>query len=137
MSSISFPHPGHGRSASSASAHEPSFYAPPFEANSSFQMNPLSSHPPRTPRTSIVSSSTQVYGSSIYDAKDEAQEEPSVVEEEFDEDGDRAKEAERKIRKEDVWREMFLTSNGRDKAFVRAGYTPSLRGITEASLQRN
>lgn len=37
---------------------------------------------------------------------------------EIDEEEESVKSAERKIRKEEVWREMFLTSNGRDKAFV-------------------
>lgn len=37
---------------------------------------------------------------------------------EIDEEEERVKKAERKVRNEDVWREMFVTSNGRDKAFV-------------------
>jgi hypothetical protein len=82
-------------------------------------MNPLSSHPPRTPRTSVISSSHS-YSTSIYESKDEKQEQLTVEDEELDEAEDQAKEAEYKIRKEEVWREMFLTSNGRDKAFVRS-----------------
>ena len=37
---------------------------------------------------------------------------------ELDEEGDKVKAAEKRILKEEVWREMFLTSNGRDKAFA-------------------
>ena len=37
---------------------------------------------------------------------------------EIDEEEEVVKSAERRIRKEEVWREMFLTSAGRDKAFV-------------------
>lgn len=118
MSSISFPS-GHTSSESSSSTNDSQFYAPSFDANSSFQMNPLSSHPPRTPRTSIISSS-HIYGTSIYESKDETQEQSTVEDEEPDEEEDKVKEAESKIRKEEIWKEMFLTSNGRDKAFVRS-----------------
>lgn len=83
-------------------------------------MNPHSSHPPRTPRTSIISSGSNVYGTSIYDANEVDQEKPHEVEDELeDEEDDKVKALEARVRKEDVWREMLLTSNGRDKAFVR------------------
>jgi hypothetical protein len=85
-------------------------------------MNPLSSHPPRTPRTSIISNNNATgFGGSVYDTKEETEGEnrDAVEESEIDEEEDRVKEAEGRIRKEDVWREMFLTSYGRDKAFVR------------------
>jgi hypothetical protein len=84
-------------------------------------MNPLSSHPPRTPRTSIISttSTAHAYNSSIYETRDEA--DKSVVADEDDGDNEEeAKVVEGKVRREEVWREMFLTSNGRDKAFVRS-----------------
>lgn len=54
----------------------------------------------------------------MYETKEEAGQEDAVEESEIDEEEDRVKEAERRIRKEEVWREMFLTSYGRDKAFV-------------------
>lgn len=38
---------------------------------------------------------------------------------EIDPEEEATKAAERKIPKEQVWREMLLSSNGRDKAFVR------------------
>ena len=38
---------------------------------------------------------------------------------EIDPEEEETKHAERKILKEQVWREMLLSSNGRDKAFVR------------------
>lgn len=117
MSSISFPaeqQPNPG--------HEGNYYSSSFDASSSFQMNPLSSHPPRTPRTSIISSnSTYVYGSSIYETKGETEDAIRAdQDDELDEEQEeKAKVAETRIRKEEIWREMFLTSNGRDKAFVR------------------
>lgn len=115
MSHLSFPSE-HG-AGDSSSAPPNQFYSS-FDANA-FQMNPLSSHPPpRTPRTS-VSSSSHVYGASIYDTKEEPQEPPIDEEDELEEGTEQLKQAELRVRKEDVWREMFLTSNGRDKAFVR------------------
>ena len=82
-------------------------------------MNPLSSHPPRTPRTSIVPNSSSTYSNGKYQSSNEGNQEKVEIEDiEIDEEEESVKSAERKIRKEEVWREMFLTSNGRDKAFV-------------------
>lgn len=81
-------------------------------------MNPLSSHPPRTPRVSVVSSN--VYNLSAYE-KDEISSDLGA-ESIDEEDDERMKEAERRIRHEEIWREIVLTSNGRDKAFVRQLY---------------
>lgn len=61
-----------------------------------------------------------MYGSGIYEEKDELSEAPHADAESIDEEDDtRMKEAQRPVRREEVWREMILTSNGRDKAFVR------------------
>jgi hypothetical protein len=60
-----------------------------------------------------------VYGASIYDTKEVPQEPPIDEEVELEEGTEQLKQAELRVRKEEVWREMFLTSNGRDKAFVR------------------
>jgi hypothetical protein len=46
--------------------------------------------------------------------------------EDDEEDEDQVKEAETRVRKEAVWKEIFLTSNGRDKAFVCHFKTPYL-----------
>lgn len=102
------------------------FYSAEFDTSASFTMNPLSSHPPRTPRTSIISNNSTVrYGGSVYNEKEEAEgaDQDAVEESEIDEEEDRVGEAESKIRKEDVWREMFLTSYGRDKAFKIIQYS--------------
>ncbi|KAF7352932.1 hypothetical protein MVEN_01260500 [Mycena venus] len=115
MSHISFPSE---HAAADSSSHNGGQFYSSFDANSSFQMNPLSSHPPRTPRTSIVTSGSHVYGASIYDTKEEPQEPPIDEEDELEEGTEQLKQAEMRVRKEEVWREMFLTSNGRDKAFV-------------------
>ncbi|KAJ7047529.1 hypothetical protein C8F04DRAFT_1059191 [Mycena alexandri] len=130
MSHLSFPSE-HG-AGDSSSAHPSQFYSS-FDANSSFQMNPLSSHPPRTPRTSI-SSSSHVYGASIYDTKEEPQEPPIDEEDELEEGTEQLKQAELRVRKEDVWREMFLTSNGRDKAFKLIQYSLRVYLLFHTSL---
>ena len=118
MSSISFPDDS---SRPGDSLHADQFYTPSFDS-SSFQMNPLSSHPPRTPRTSMHASSSNHYAPSVYEEKTEVEVkvEVDVDDIELDPEEDRVKALEKRVRKEDVWREMFLTSNGRDKAFVRA-----------------
>ena len=73
MSSINFPsnsdnpdsHSNHRNS-----THQEDFFGSSYNPSSSFQVNPLSHHPPRTPRTSDLSSSalsgSYVYGSEIY-----------------------------------------------------------------------
>lgn len=110
MSSISFPN--HHRTSDS---HEDQFYTPGFDS-SSFQINPLSSHPPRTPRTSIVAnSSSNTYSN---ETNEDIPEKVCIDDIEIDEEEEKVKAAEKRIRKEEVWREMFLTSVGRDKAFV-------------------
>ncbi|KAL1735830.1 hypothetical protein EV714DRAFT_199616 [Schizophyllum commune] len=94
-------------------------------------MNPLSSHPPRTPRTSVISSSTYVYGASVYeDAPSHAMAEKVEVKEEVydpadepDDDDVATAAAAKRVRREDVWREMIITSDGRDKAFKLIQYT--------------
>lgn len=113
MSSISFPNPHR-----SSGSHEDQFYTPEFDS-SSFQMNPLSPHPPRTPRTSIIANSSNTYSDGKYlNSNEDNQEKVDVEDVEIDENEDKVKSAERRIKKEAVWREMFLTSAGRDKAFV-------------------
>ncbi|KAJ3729025.1 hypothetical protein DFJ43DRAFT_1084383 [Lentinula guzmanii] len=118
MSSITFPH-GTLASQSSHQDISDSQYYPQFDGSSGFQMNPLSSHPPRTPRVSVVSSHT--FNSSVYE-KDELS--SNLEAESIDEEEDvRMNEAERRIRHEEVWREIVLTSNGRDKAFKIIQYS--------------
>ncbi|KAH9482849.1 hypothetical protein JR316_0004949 [Psilocybe cubensis] len=83
-------------------------------------MNPHSSHPPRTPRTSMHASSSNNYSASIYETKEEIEEKVDPEDFEVDLEEERVQEAEKRITKEEVWREMFVTSNGRDKAFILA-----------------
>ncbi|CAK5263087.1 unnamed protein product [Mycena citricolor] len=117
MSHMSFP----GEDASG------SFYMP-FESqasSSAFQMNPLSLHPPRTPRTSLSSAHPQSHGNGFsgYEGSSAKEESNTIAEvdeeEDLEEDSARLKLAQTRVSNEEVWREMFLTSNGRDKAFVR------------------
>lgn len=122
MSTISFPNPhspSHQDSPSSPGSHTqsphvnffPASYDPQGSA-SSFQINPLSSHPPRTPRTSVISSSIQ---KEVYSSGEEHNE--RLLED--DEDVERLEIGTgKRVRKEEVWREMLATSTGRDKALV-------------------
>lgn len=102
------------------------FYQPPsFDVGNSFQMNPLSAHPPRTPRPSTTAQSH--FGNmSYYDEKSEEQatekgaaENIGDEDDEVDEESERVVEAEKKVVRHEVWRDMLVTSGGRDKAFVR------------------
>ncbi|KAJ7937209.1 hypothetical protein B0H13DRAFT_2424866 [Mycena leptocephala] len=122
MSHISFP--SEHAAADSSSSHNGGPFYSSFDANSSFQMNPLSSHPPRTPRTS-VSSSSHVYGASIYDTKEVPQEPPIDEEVELEEGTEQLKQAELR---------MFLTSNGRDKAFKLIQYSLKVYLLFHTSL---
>jgi hypothetical protein len=137
MSSISFPNPHR-----SSGSHEEQFYTPEFDTTS-FQMNPLSSHPPRTPRTSIVANSSNTYPNGHYQNLDaDNQEKVDVEDIEIDEEEEKIKSTERKIKKEEVWREIFLTSAGRDKAFkliqysIRLGLAFHLSLTTSRLLRR-
>lgn len=124
MSSISFPHAAHDHTASTAesSIHGDGYFnesnaAFATSSTSSFQMNPLSQHPPRTPRASIVSSH-HVYGGDIYTPKEEnIEDQPEYFTD--DEEDKTHQEARKKVRREAIWRDMLKTSYGRDKAFVR------------------
>jgi hypothetical protein len=83
-------------------------------------MNPLSAHPPRTPRSSVISSQRDLYGVPVYEPTEHSEPSPESVESDDEEEVDALAEAEGKVRHEQVLREMVLTSNGRDKAFVRS-----------------
>lgn len=131
MSSIAFPHSEDGDLIPSSSMRDSmhvQFYTPPaFDTDNSFQMNPLSAHPPRTPRPSTAAQSH--FGNNTatsYDEKSEGTEkgadEDTPEEEEEDEESERVVEAEKKVGRHEVWRDMLATSGGRDKAFVRMSY---------------
>lgn len=125
MSSITFPHgQSFMSSAASSSDHELHSYSPSFEstANNSFQMNPHSSHHPRTPRPSVVSSSSK-YEVDTYGTEARAQEDTRSEEDSDDEDEKARTEAQNKVRKEEIWRDLLTTSNGRDKAFKLMQYS--------------
>lgn len=125
MSSMTFPTTS-GRSLSPSTQEE--FFGSSYNPSSSFQVNPLSHHPPRTPRTSIISTvNSNAYANALYASvseAEEAQEKQSVVEFEEEEVADDVEEdlhraAVKKVKSPEVWREILKTSTGRDKAFVR------------------
>lgn len=126
-SAISFPRspsPAH----SSSTVTREDFFGSSYNPSSSFQINPLSALPPRTPRTSIVESQSYTYGdSSIYSSSishtEETQEKPEAQEYEDEEVAEDVEDvasesAIKKVKPLDVWREIIKTSSGRDKAFV-------------------
>ncbi|TFK76074.1 hypothetical protein BDN72DRAFT_831517 [Pluteus cervinus] len=125
MSSISFPS-GHLPSEASSSTENSFYNAPPFDGSASFQMNPLSSHPPRTPRTSVIATNSHHYDSTTFEIKvdhtEERSDEGSEGASEREEDDPVVQAKANRIRREDVWKEMILTSNGRDKAFKLIQY---------------
>jgi len=137
MSSITFPHP---QSAPLPSSHQEDLYYSQSgfaEGSSSFQMNPLSQHPPRTPRTSIISNGSTAYKPSTYEAPAEKAEAVQDDDEELDEEEERVKAAERKVVPEEVWKDMILTSNGRDKAFKLIQYSIRVYLLFHAAISSN
>ncbi|KAF8558989.1 hypothetical protein OG21DRAFT_1474421 [Imleria badia] len=132
MSSISFPHSEDADLVPSSSLRDSmqaQFYTPPsFDMGGSFQMNPLSAHPPRTPRPSTAAQSHfENNTASMYDEKSEATEkgagDTADEDEEVDEESERVVEAEKTVGRHEVWRDMLVTSGGRDKAFKLMQYS--------------
>lgn len=126
MSTVSFPNHSHQRTSSTV---QEDFFGSSYNPSSSFQMNPLSPHPPRTPRTSIVSpSDSYVYGSEVYassmaPSENKAEKRAEVEEYTEDEVAEEVEEvvseaAVKRVKAPEVWREVLKTSSGRDKAFV-------------------
>lgn len=150
MSTISFPNPhspSHMESPASSGGHShsnsghvnffPTSYDPQASA-SSFQVNPLSSHPPRTPRTSVVTATAAnafprgAYGGGS--GVEEREEKPY----EDEEDAERLElRAGKRVRKEEVWREMLATSTGRDKALVCYSHATGRRALTVRCAETN
>jgi hypothetical protein len=111
MASISFAQPGDA----------PGFFPNTFEpaGGASFQMNPLSAHPPRAPRAS----------------HDTYAPEPEPLHEvEVDADDERTRKRAARLRREAVWRDMLATSTGRDKAFKVLQYGLKLYLLFHTSL---
>ncbi|KAI0356614.1 hypothetical protein OH77DRAFT_1436258 [Trametes cingulata] len=130
MSSITFPYAGPNHaSSSSVPANDSQYnrysssYEPPTDT-SSFQMNPLSSHPPRTPRTSIMSNGSHIFGNDIYDTKADSAEKSQEIEvEDSEEEDEKPGSSKSRVRREEVWRELLKSANGRDKAFKLIQYS--------------
>jgi hypothetical protein len=128
MSSISGVNHPYGSSTSDQHSQFPFHYPDysnegPSSSSATFTINPASSRPPsislktRTPRTSLVGSHaerpTSAFEMSNYG-------EPAINEKEALEASSPTAESNSKpVRIIEVWRELFLTSTGRDKALVR------------------
>ncbi|KZT26946.1 hypothetical protein NEOLEDRAFT_1131435 [Neolentinus lepideus HHB14362 ss-1] len=128
--SVPFPHERarHESVASTSSFCDDTFYPSSFDVpTTSFQMNPLSSHPPRTPRTSIISNTSKVHAPEMYSLpeKTELQSVAASLEEDVVEveENTAKKEAVSRIRNEEIWREILKTTVGRDKAFKLMQYS--------------
>ncbi|KAI5118556.1 hypothetical protein M0805_002936 [Coniferiporia weirii] len=129
MSTVQFP--GEAGHSPMPSSTQEGFFGSSYNPSSSFQVNPHSPQPPRTPRTSIISQS-YVYDSEAYSStishQEEVQEKASVVDyedEEVAEDVEETgnEEAVKNVKTPEVWREILKTSTGRDKAFKVLQYT--------------
>ena len=121
MSSVTFPDASHYSMSSMHSNDEggDSPYDTSFGTTHGIQMNPLSPHPPRTPRTSTAYSSG-------YDLPAPSPRHISAaLDVEPEEERVDDHHAKTRVRSEDVWREIFKSSNGRDKAFVCHAPVPS------------
>jgi hypothetical protein len=163
MSSISFPgtpaspHGMNGDLGESFYGIEPPPRSPFSDTGAGFTMNPLSAHPPRTPRASIITNTTHVYGAEIYSEKpgdssrgggagggraleENEHEEEEDVDELLDAEDARARARAARIRRSEVFRSMLQTSSGRDKAFVSTIFSAlnvSFVILTRSLLERN
>ena len=88
-------------------------YDSSFGTPHGIQMNPLSPHPPRTPRTSTV------YSSGYELPATSPKRISASLDVEPEEERVNDQPAKTQVRNEEVWREIVKTSDGRDKAFVR------------------
>ncbi|KZT72615.1 hypothetical protein DAEQUDRAFT_722778 [Daedalea quercina L-15889] len=144
MSSITFPSNNLSfMSSASSFEHEPHSHTPSFDnVSDGFRMNPLSHHPPRTPRQSVTGSSS-VYGTDVYNKLDETPETKTMYEEDSEDEDEKARaEAEGRVRKEEIWRDLLTTSNGRDKALKIMQYSLRMclifhRGVTATSFLKS
>lgn len=75
-----------------------------------------------------MASTSYTYGSETYAANEDAPKqielEPEVQSD--DEDEQAQEDASSSVRKEEVWKELLLTANGRDKTFVCPFHTLSI-----------
>ncbi|KAL4241513.1 hypothetical protein ABKN59_000215 [Abortiporus biennis] len=123
MSTIHFNNPVPGSLPSTSSPNELYFSSSFDTPNASFQMNPLSSHPPRTSRDSIGSTS-QLYGTDLYTTQEDTQEAHLELDD-VSEIGDEktTADARSRVRKTEILKELLLTATGRDKVFKLMQYS--------------
>ena len=67
-----------------------------------------------------MSNSTHSFNPAFEASEEQVDEHLAPEDLDLDEEDEKVKAAEKKVLKEEVWREIILTSNGRDKAFVSA-----------------
>jgi len=146
MSTISFPNPhdpSHHDSPTSVGGQShnsghisfyPSSYDP-HASSSSFQINPLSSHPPRTPRTSIVTTAVHSYPQDLYGNTEENAEQPLALSEGEEDEEQLEDLVGTKVRREEVWREVVATSTGRDKALKLIQYSMRVYLVFHSGLR--
>ncbi|KAI0301792.1 hypothetical protein B0F90DRAFT_1838296 [Multifurca ochricompacta] len=125
---------------SSSSHHDP-LYPLSFDSASAggFQMNPLSAHPPRTSRNSVITTSAMSFSSQGNNSKEDMEERPDDPEEELDDDDEGSQEksaAKGQVHAQDVWRELLKTSVGRDKAFKLIQYSMKVYLFFHTAISR-
>ncbi|KAF9779468.1 hypothetical protein BJ322DRAFT_1101703 [Thelephora terrestris] len=131
MSSITFPHANNFGISSIHSniGDEDGPYNPSFDTTHGIQMNPLSQHPPRTPRTSTAHSNG--YDLSVPSPRHAT----ASIDGEEEEERTHDHPAKTRIRNEEVWREIVKKSDGRDKAFKLIQYSMKLYLLCHATLR--
>jgi hypothetical protein len=67
-----------------------------------------------------MSNSTHSFNPGFEPSEEQVDEHLTPDDLDLDQEDEKVKAAEKKVLKEEVWREIILTSNGRDKAFVSA-----------------
>jgi hypothetical protein len=111
MASLTFPG-GSPYGAHSNAEDEDSPFRPGFDTTHGIQMNPLSQHPPRTPRTSTA------YNNGYDLSAPSPKRISATLNVEPEEERVHDHPAKTRVRSEEVWREIIKSSDGRDKAFV-------------------
>jgi len=68
-------------------------------------------------------STSNNYSSSVYEEKVEPEEKVDMEDIEIDHEEEKVQNAEKRVTREEVWRDMIVSSNGRDKAFKLIQYS--------------
>ena len=113
MSSVTFPNGSYSMSSIHSNDEDMDVpYESSFGTTHGIQMNPLSPHPPRTPRTSTA------FGSGYDLPTSSPRRISATLDVEPEEEHADDHPVKTRVRSEEVWREVVKLSDGRDKALV-------------------